>query len=160
MSALKARTLRALVLDEADQLMSDGFYTDIAWVHEQLPSKKQVLAFSATYTPSLLADIEPLMHRPQKVLLCQETVSLQGIRQFYKVLLPQPAAAAAADQQQQQEPQQQQQQQEPQQQQGVESIGLVVDDGVEGDRALQQVLIRKVDALLEVLSSLSFHQVS
>ncbi len=30
----------------------------------------QVLAFSATYTPELLADLEPLMKRPQRVMLC------------------------------------------------------------------------------------------
>jgi hypothetical protein len=35
------------------------------------------MAVSATYTPELLADLEPLMKRPQRVMLCAETVSLQ-----------------------------------------------------------------------------------
>ena len=47
----------------------------------------QVLAFSATYTPELLEDLEPLMKRPQRVMLCSETTSLEGVRQFY-VLVP------------------------------------------------------------------------
>ncbi len=34
----------------------------------------QVMAFSATYTPDLLADLEPLMVRPQKLMLCDEQV--------------------------------------------------------------------------------------
>jgi ATP-dependent RNA helicase DDX20 len=48
----------------------------------------QVMAFSATFTPELLADVEPLMKRPQKVMLCEseERVSLKGVRQFYQVL--------------------------------------------------------------------------
>jgi superfamily II DNA/RNA helicase len=59
--------IKAVVLDEADQLLSEGFYADTAWLLQQLPKRKQVLAFSATYTPELLADLEPLMKRPQKV---------------------------------------------------------------------------------------------
>ena len=38
----------------------------------------QVLAFSATYTDSLLKQLRDLMHSPQEVLLCPQTVSLQG----------------------------------------------------------------------------------
>jgi superfamily II DNA/RNA helicase len=30
------------VLDEADQLLSDNFYADVAWLLQQLPSRKQV----------------------------------------------------------------------------------------------------------------------
>jgi ATP-dependent RNA helicase DDX20 len=40
--ALPTKGLRALVLDEADQLLGEGFYADTAWVHRTLPSKKQV----------------------------------------------------------------------------------------------------------------------
>lgn len=65
--ALLVGAVKAVVLDEADQLLSEGFYADTAWLLQQLPKRKQVLAFSATYTPELLADLEPLMRRPQKV---------------------------------------------------------------------------------------------
>eukprot|EP00955_Chlamydomonas_euryale_P055772 356209-Chlamydomonas_euryale.AAC.2 len=51
------------------------------------------MAFSATYSEALLADLEPLMKRPQRVMLCPESVSLAGVRQFYVEV---PAAAAAA----------------------------------------------------------------
>jgi superfamily II DNA/RNA helicase len=36
------QSLRALVLDEADQLLAEGFYSDVAWLHDQLPVTKQV----------------------------------------------------------------------------------------------------------------------
>jgi hypothetical protein len=42
---------------------------------ERLP---QVLAFSATYTELLLAQLRQLMNAPQEVLLCPVTVTLQG----------------------------------------------------------------------------------
>jgi superfamily II DNA/RNA helicase len=39
--SLPLRTLRCLVLDEADQLLGDGFHSDVAWLHGSLPSRKQ-----------------------------------------------------------------------------------------------------------------------
>lgn len=62
------------VLDEADTLLGESFYTDVTWVYDQLGKRKQVMAFSATYTEELLADVEPLMKRPQRVMLCSDTV--------------------------------------------------------------------------------------
>ena len=100
-----------------------------------------MLAFSATYTPELLADLEPLMRRPQKVLLCEETVSLRGIRQFYS-LVAQP------------------------QQRGCHSSGLgaasstvAAVESLEPDAVQQGLLVAKVDALLDLLARVSFHQV-
>jgi hypothetical protein len=78
------------------------------------------------------------MRRPQKVLLCEETVSLQGIRQFYRLVEPgaQPEGEKA----------------------GVRAASGVA-AAAEGDEALQRTLLLKVDALLELLGSVSFHQV-
>jgi hypothetical protein len=55
-------------------------------VGEVLPKRKQVIALSATYTPPLLAEVESLMAHPQHVMLCTDTVSLLGVRQFYSLL--------------------------------------------------------------------------
>eukprot|EP00967_Tisochrysis_lutea_P052312 scaffold64803_cov17-Tisochrysis_lutea.AAC.1 len=41
------------------------------------------MALSATYTPALLEDLEPLMKRPQRVMLCEESVALRAVTQFY-----------------------------------------------------------------------------
>jgi superfamily II DNA/RNA helicase len=40
--ALLLGKLAAAVLDEADQLLSENFYADVAWLLQQLPSRKQV----------------------------------------------------------------------------------------------------------------------
>ena len=52
------------------------------------------MAFSATYTDELLENLEPLMKRPQRVMTCSETVSLLGVAQFY-VLCDDPSAPSA-----------------------------------------------------------------
>lgn len=91
------------------------------------------MAFSATYTPELLAELEPLMKRPQRVMMCEETVSLVGVKQFYRLVGEEQALG----------------QQQPQQQ------------GTEGASAAPPpVFERKVAALLELLGGVSFHQVS
>ena len=50
-----------------------------------LPKRKQMLALSATYTPALLSQLEELMRQPRRVLLCPDSVSLLGVRQFYSL---------------------------------------------------------------------------
>lgn len=50
---------------------------------EVLPKRKQVLALSATYSPALLAELDGLMSEPHHVMLCPETVSLLGVKQFF-----------------------------------------------------------------------------
>ncbi|GIL72180.1 hypothetical protein Vretimale_338 [Volvox reticuliferus] len=132
--------LTLLVLDEVDSLLGDSFYEDVTWIYDQLPKRKQVLAFSATYTPELLADLEPLMRRPQRVMMCSETVSLLGVKQFYE-LVPAEVADTGSSQR----------------------SGLV--DGVAEPRAAATsasatpaVFRRKVQQLLRLLGSASFHQ--
>ncbi|MGL5407282.1 MAG: DEAD/DEAH box helicase, partial [Shewanella sp.] len=45
---LKLDSLKALVLDEADEMLKMGFIDDIEWILEHTPSERQVALFSAT----------------------------------------------------------------------------------------------------------------
>ena len=45
---LDLSALRALVLDEADEMLRMGFIDDVEWVLGQLPEQRQVVLFSAT----------------------------------------------------------------------------------------------------------------
>ena len=76
------------MLDEADKLLSDSFLEDVIAIYDALPERKQVLAFSATFEESLLEDCAALMQQPKRILLCQDTVSLRGIRQYFAVVDP------------------------------------------------------------------------
>ena len=46
--------LKALVLDEADEMLNMGFAEDIDWIFEQTPPERQVALFSATMPPGIL----------------------------------------------------------------------------------------------------------
>lgn len=53
-------------------------------VLERAPQKKQIMALSATYSPESLATLAELMTQPRHVMLCQSTVALLGIRQYFQ----------------------------------------------------------------------------
>lgn len=89
--------IKAVVLDEADQLLSEAFYADMAWLLQQLPKRKQVLAFSATYTPELLADLEPLMKRPQKVRLKGRPAGRQAVSSVQRTVTAVPPEQACVN---------------------------------------------------------------
>ena len=44
------------------------------------------MAYSATYTPELMEKLQALMRTPQHINLCQETVSLEAIKQVRPAL--------------------------------------------------------------------------
>ncbi|GIL45498.1 hypothetical protein Vafri_2724 [Volvox africanus] len=143
--------LTLLVLDEVDSLLGDSFYEDVTWIYDQLPKRKQVLAFSATYTPELLADLEPLMRRPQRVMMCSETVSLLGVKQFYELVPAEPVAELESCRRSGDSTD------------AGDTAGVA--DGVAEPRAAATasatpaVFRRKVQQLLRLLGSVSFHQV-
>jgi len=84
--AMACDGVRLLVLDEADALLTGTFERDVLFAYSMLPERKQVCAFSATYSEELIDALERLMRSPQRVLLCQTTTALQGVRQFYSLI--------------------------------------------------------------------------
>eukprot|EP00873_Tetraselmis_striata_P041722 jgi/Tetstr1/461986/TSEL_007059.t1 len=81
---LPAAAMQLLVLDEADSLLAESFTEDIEWLKQSLPAQQlQTLALSATYTPEMLEQLESWMVEPQRVMLCEETVSLKGVKHFF-----------------------------------------------------------------------------
>jgi len=67
--------LSVLVLDEADRMLSIGFYPDMKEVQRYLP-KRRVLAsfFSATYPPHVLKLADEFLHEPSMLSLSHEQV--------------------------------------------------------------------------------------
>ena len=57
---------RLLILDEADALLTGTFERDVLFAYSMLPERKQVCAFSATYSKTLLRDLEQLMRSPKR----------------------------------------------------------------------------------------------
>jgi len=75
--------LRIVVLDEADEMLSRGFVDEVKEIFENLPSDIQVCLFSATMPPEIVEMTDKFMKTPVKILVKNQQLTLDGIKQFY-----------------------------------------------------------------------------
>jgi translation initiation factor 4A len=81
---LRVHDLSLLVLDEADEMLSRGFRDQIYDIFQVVPSASmQVCLVSATLPPDVLEVSKRFMQNPIRILVKQEEVTLEGIKQFY-----------------------------------------------------------------------------
>jgi len=81
---LKTQHLKMLILDEADEMLSQGFNEKIKHMFQQyFPLKMQVVLFSATMPPEIIKISENFMCDPVKILVKKEELSLQCIQQYF-----------------------------------------------------------------------------
>lgn len=85
--SLLTDTVTMLVLDEADDLLSQGFAEQIHELFGFLPKSVQVGLFSATIPNEVLVLTNKFMKEPIRFLKEKEKLSLKGITQ-YQVLIP------------------------------------------------------------------------
>lgn len=83
---LKTEHLRLIVLDEADEMLGRGFKDQIHEIFKLIPSDIQVCLFSATMPIEILKLSEKFMRDPAKILVKNEELTLDGIKQFYIAL--------------------------------------------------------------------------
>jgi len=81
--ALDASHIKVFILDEADEMLSRGFKDQIYDVFQNLPSSVQVGLFSATMPVEALELTEKFMNNPLRILVKQDELTLEGIRQFF-----------------------------------------------------------------------------
>lgn len=81
--ALRTETLRVLVLDEADEMLSQGFSDQIYEIFKFLPKDIQVALFSATMPDDVLELTKKFMRNPTSILVKRAQLTLEGIKQFY-----------------------------------------------------------------------------
>jgi ATP-dependent RNA helicase DeaD len=78
--SLKLDDTRIAVLDEADEMLSAGFFEEVTRILDHLPNDRQTLLFSATVPP----DIEHLAARylrdPETILLSGDTFTVEHIK--------------------------------------------------------------------------------
>ena len=80
---LKTEHLKMMVFDEADEMLSRGFEEQIREVFSLIPSDIQVGLYSATMPKFILEITESFMRDPAKILVKNEELTLDGIKQFY-----------------------------------------------------------------------------
>jgi len=81
--ALRTESLKILVLDEADEMLSQGFSEQIYEIFKFLPKDIQVCLFSATMPDEVLGLTGKFMRNPTRILVKKESLTLEGIKQFY-----------------------------------------------------------------------------
>lgn len=82
-SILKTEHIKIFVLDEADEMLSIGFKDQVCDIFRCMPENIQVAIFSATMPPSILEVTNNFMKNPLKILVKNEELTLEGIKQFY-----------------------------------------------------------------------------
>jgi ATP-dependent RNA helicase DeaD len=88
--------VRCLVLDEADELLSLGFWPDMREIHRYLPKQRQSCLFSATIPERVRSLARVFLRDPEFVSLSEERVAPQQIQHFYVVTTAQEKEANLA----------------------------------------------------------------
>lgn len=80
---LRVDDMKLFIMDEADEMLSRGFKSQIYDVFKKLPSDVQVALFSATMPQDILELTTKFMRDPKRILVKNDELTLEGIRQFY-----------------------------------------------------------------------------
>jgi len=75
--------LKILVMDEADEMLGRGFLDQVNDILKLVPPDTQICLFSATMPPEIIKMTENIMTDPAKILVKNENLTLEGIKQFY-----------------------------------------------------------------------------
>ena len=80
---LSIKTIKLVILDEADEMLSSGFKDQIYNIFQYFNNDIQVALFSATLPESITPIIEKIMRDPVKICVKAEMLTLEGIGQYY-----------------------------------------------------------------------------
>ena len=80
---LKFDTLKTIVIDEADDMLNRGFLDQIKALFRYVEPSVQVCLFSATLPSDILETTKKFMNDPLHILVKQEELTLEGIKQYY-----------------------------------------------------------------------------
>ena len=80
---LQTASIKMAILDEADEMLSQGFLESIQTILRSLPKNAQIGLFSATLPEEVLSLTKHFMNDPINVLVKHEELTLEGIQQYY-----------------------------------------------------------------------------
>jgi ATP-dependent RNA helicase len=80
---LRTRSIKMFVIDEADEMLNQGFKEQIYDIYRYLPPSVQVVLISATLPQEVLDMTKKFMNEPIRVLVKRDELTLEGIKQFF-----------------------------------------------------------------------------
>uniref|UniRef100_A0A1I8AWT3 RNA helicase n=1 Tax=Steinernema glaseri TaxID=37863 RepID=A0A1I8AWT3_9BILA len=80
---LRTRSIKMLVLDEADEMLNKGFKEQLYDIYRYLPPGAQVVLLSATLPHEILEMTSKFMTDPVRILVKRDELTLEGIKQFF-----------------------------------------------------------------------------
>ncbi|QYJ75908.1 MULTISPECIES: DEAD/DEAH box helicase [Shewanella] len=80
---LKLDTLKALVLDEADEMLKMGFIDDIEWILEHTPESRQLALFSATMPEQIKRVANKHLRNPVNISIAASHTTVESIEQRF-----------------------------------------------------------------------------
>lgn len=80
---INRRTLITFAIDEADEMLSQGFVDTVRDIVSMIPKKTQICLFSATLPTEIVELTNKFMRDPIKILIKPEELTLDGIKQYY-----------------------------------------------------------------------------
>ncbi len=80
-NAVKFKQLEILVLDEADRMLDMGFIHDIRKILGILPSKRQSLMFSATFSDSIRTLARGMLIKPVEISVSPRNSTVESVQQ-------------------------------------------------------------------------------
>lgn len=80
---INSKTIKLVILDEADEMLSAGFKEQVYNIFQHLNSEVQVCLFSATLPHGINTIIEKIMRNPVRICVKREQLTLEGISQYY-----------------------------------------------------------------------------
>lgn len=80
---INIHSLKFIVIDEADDILSDGISDKLQFIFDKIPSGIQVILISATMSYNVINITKHFMHDPIKILLKNNEVVVDLISQFY-----------------------------------------------------------------------------
>lgn len=81
--ALNTKSIKLMVIDEADEMLTKGFKDQIYFVYRYIPAECQIVLVSATLPNDVIAMTQKFMHDPVRILVKRDELTLEGIKQFF-----------------------------------------------------------------------------
>ncbi|MFA6048739.1 MAG: DEAD/DEAH box helicase [Candidatus Micrarchaeia archaeon] len=86
--SIDVNSVHTVVLDEADRMLDMGFIEDMEFILSQLPQERQTALFSATMPKPIVNLADKFMLSPEFVKVSEDTLTVEGIAQFFMSLDP------------------------------------------------------------------------